>query len=133
MSEAITVSTLVPVPPEAVYRAWLDSREHGLFTGSKATVQRRVGGRFTAWDGYIEGTTLEMEPSRRIVQLWRTAEFPPGSPDSRLEVLLEAVEGGTKITLVHTNLPDGQGKEYEQGWLDYYFQPMRRYFGQSGG
>jgi hypothetical protein len=27
----------------------------------------RVGGKFTAWDGYIEGITLEMEPDKRIV------------------------------------------------------------------
>jgi len=119
MTEAITVSTTLPASPEAVYRAWLDAREHSLFRGAKATVERRVGGKFTAWDGYIQGRTLEVEPDRRIVQSWRTTEFPEGSGDSRLEVLLEAVGAGTRVTLVHTNIPDGQGKEYEQGWLDY--------------
>jgi len=44
-----------------------------------------------------------------------------------LEVLLEAADGGTRITLRHSNLPvDGTG--YEQGWRDYYFTPMQAYF-----
>ncbi len=62
------------------------------------------------------------------MQAWRTTEFPEGSPDSRLEMLLEEAKGGTKITLVHTNIPDGQGKDYEQGWIAFYFKPMKQYF-----
>ncbi len=132
MPDAIKVSTVLPATPEQVYRAWMDAREHGLFTGGKATVQKRVGGKFTAWDGYIEGKTLELEPNKRIVQAWRTTEFPEGTPDSRLEVLLEpAAKGGTKLTLVHTNIPKGQVKDLKQGWVDYYFEPMKTYFGQG--
>jgi uncharacterized protein YndB with AHSA1/START domain len=128
MAESIRVSTVVSVPPERVYRAWLDGDEHGHFTGSPAEIAPRAGGAFKAWDGYIEGTTLELEPFHRIVQAWRTTDFPDGAPDSRLEVLLKEVKDGTEITLVHTNIPDGQGKGYEQGWIDYYFTPMAEYF-----
>jgi uncharacterized protein YndB with AHSA1/START domain len=130
MSESLKVSTVLPASPEKVYTAWLDSEAHGRFTGGKAEIDPTVGGAFTAWDGYIQGVTLELEPFRRILQSWRTDDFPAGSPDSRLEVLLEAVEGGTRITLVHTEIPDGQSAEYKQGWLDYYFAPMGEYFSQ---
>lgn len=45
-------------------------------------------------------------------------------------MLLEPVEGGTKLTLRHTNVPDGQ-LEYEQGgWEESYFEPKREYFGR---
>lgn len=128
MAESIQVSDTVPATPERVYRAWLSSREHSAFTGGKAEVDPNVGGAFTAWDGYIQGKTIELEPYRRIAQTWRTTEFPPDSPDSRLEVLLEEAKGGTRMTLVHTNIPDGQGKGYEEGWVEYYFKPMKRYF-----
>ena len=40
---------------------------------------------------------IPAEPNRRIVQAWRTTEFPSSGPDSRLEVLLEETEGGTKV------------------------------------
>jgi activator of HSP90 ATPase len=69
-----------------------------------------------------------MEPHRRIVQTWRTSEFPEDSTDSRVELLLEEVVDGTKITLIHTEIPDGQGDGYKQGWEDFYFTPMRAYF-----
>ena len=128
MSEKLSMSTVLAATPQRVFRAWLDSREHGAFTGGAAEIDARVGGRFSAWDGYIEGTTLELEPPRRIVQFWRTTEFPEGSPDSRLEVLLEEVPEGARLTLVHTEIPDGQSESYRQGWEDYYFAPMRKYF-----
>lgn len=129
-TESLQLSWTLPVPPAEVYRAWLDSEAHGRFTGSKAQVEPGVGGQFSAWDGYIQGRTLELEPERRIVQAWRTAEFPEGSDDSRLELLLEPAAEGTCITLVHTEIPEGQGSSYRKGWGEFYATPMARYFGE---
>lgn len=128
MAERIEVSDVLPASPKVIYEAWLDGKKHGAFTGGKAEIDGRVGGKFTAWDGYISGTTILVEPFGRIVQTWRTTEFPDNAPDSELEVILQEVTGGTKITLVHTNIPDGQGEEYRQGWIDFYFVPMKEYF-----
>jgi activator of HSP90 ATPase len=131
--EKIEVSTFLPgTTPEQLYRAWLDGEMHGRFTGSAAQVDPQVGGRFSAWDGYITGMNLEFEPFRRIVQSWRTTEFPAGSPDSRLEVLLEEGDAGTNVRLVHTDIPDGQAEDYRQGWEDFYFEPMREFFAPGG-
>jgi uncharacterized protein YndB with AHSA1/START domain len=126
MTDSIRVSAVIPAPPRRIYEAWLDPRQHSAMTGSRATAD--TAGRFTAWDGYISGTTIVKEPPRRIVQGWRTSEFPAGSPDSRLEVLLEKVNGGTRVTLVHTEIPTGQGSSYEGGWHQFYLAPMRAYF-----
>ena len=83
---------------------------------------------FSAWDGYIFGTTLELTPNQRIVQAWRTSEFPEDAPDSHLEILLEEVAGGTKITLTHSNMPEDQVSSYRQGWEEFYFKPMKKFF-----
>jgi activator of HSP90 ATPase len=91
-------------------------------------VRPRINGKFTAWDGYIQGTTIEMEPNRRIVQRWRTTDFPSNSPDSVVEVVLEEVENGTKVVLIHTEIPEGQGEDYKKGWKEFYFNPMKDYF-----
>ena len=99
-------------------------------TGSAARVSGKAGGRFTAWDGYISGRTLELEPDQRIVQAWRTTEFPDDAPDSHLEVFLEKVKRGTKISFIHTGLPSGTAASYKQGWKDFYFTPMKAYFGK---
>ena len=53
------------------------------------------------------------------------------APDSRLEVSLEPVEAGTRLVLFHSGLPDGTAAEYEQGWRDYYFDPMASYFARQ--
>jgi activator of HSP90 ATPase len=131
MADRIEVSEVLPVKQKNLYEAWLDSDKHSAFTGSRAVIDRRVGGKFTAWDGYISGTTITVEPFSRIVQTWRTTEFPDDDPDSEIEVLFEEVKEGTKITLVHTEIPDGQGEEYRQGWIDFYFTPMKEYFSKK--
>jgi len=127
-ADEIRVDGLLPALPAQVYEAWLDAANHGAMTGSEATSDPRPGGRFTAWDGYIEGTHEELYPPHRIVQRWRTSEFPADAPDSRLEVHLAPHPEGTAVTFVHTGIPAGQGAAYEQGWVDHYLTPMRQYF-----
>jgi activator of HSP90 ATPase len=105
-------------------------KSHSAMTGSPAKVDSKVGGRFTAWDEYIFGSTLDLDPNKRIVQSWQTSEFPDEAPDSRLEVLFEESKSGTKIILTHLNMPDDQVVSYKQGWEDFYFKPMREYFGK---
>jgi activator of HSP90 ATPase len=131
MAYDFELSDVLPATPQAIYAAWLSSDGHTAMTGADAQVDPRVGGEFEAWDGYISGRTLQLEPGRRIVQSWRTAEFSPADEDSQVEVLLEPVAAGTRITLRHTNVPDGQ-RGYEQGgWQENYFDPMRAYFGPT--
>ena len=86
-------------------------------------------GRFTAWDGYITGRTVSSVPHTKVVQAWRTTEFPPKVPDSVVTIHFDAADGGTKVTLVHENIPEGQAEAYEQGWDEHYFAPMKAYFG----
>lgn len=127
MSEQIeVVSSIIPATPTEIFRAWLSGPEHAQMTGAEATW--KADGSFSAWDGYILGRTLERSEPRSFVQTWRTSEFPDEAPDSRLEVMLEASGQGTRITLVHTELPDGQSANYAQGWDENYFEPMVEYF-----
>ncbi len=44
---------------------------------------------------------------------------------------LEEVKGGTRVTLLHSDIPDGQGKKYEEGWQESYFEPMKEYFSEE--
>ncbi|MCB9231221.1 MAG: SRPBCC domain-containing protein [Bacteroidia bacterium] len=128
MLERLEVSTVLPISREELYNGWLDSEEHSEFSGGTAEIDPTEGGRFTAWEGYIEGKNLILEPYSRIVQAWRTSEFPETSEDSRLEILLDETEEGTRITLVHTEIPEGLGERFETGWVDHYFMPMAEYY-----
>ena len=122
-----TVSEWFPALPEEIYLAWLDSNGHSQMTGSPARISSQVGVEFEAWDGYIFGRNLELEPGKRILQTWRTTEFDPSEQDSLVEIVFELVLNGTKVTIHHSNLP-AHGSQYQQGWVDFYFQPMKVYF-----
>ena len=108
MAEAFEVTAEIPASPELIYTAWLDGKLHTAMTGAGAEVDPVVGGKHSAWDGYIWGVNLEMEAGKRFVQSWRTTEFPEEAEDSRVEVRLISVDEHTEVTLVHTNIPDGQ-------------------------
>ena len=129
MKNEFTLVVTINSKAEKFYEAYLSSEGHTALTGSPARVDGTVDGDFTAWDGYIQGMFLELEKNKRIVQAWRTAEFPDEAEDSIVEILLEEDHGKTKLTLKHTNIPEGQADEYKTGWEDFYFKPMREYFG----
>jgi activator of HSP90 ATPase len=128
MKETITVSESFPITSDKLYKAWLNSKEHSSFTGSKAIISKELNRKFTAWDGYISGKNLILEPNKRIVQSWRATDFPDKHPDSFIEIIFEPKKAGTKITLKHSGIPEGMGKDYKKGWKDFYFKPMKDYF-----
>ena len=127
-----TIKTTINAKPETIFNLWLSSEGHSKMTGGRASATDMLGGSFSAWDGYIEGRNLVLEPFHRIVQSWRTTEFKVSEPDSRLEILLKEVDGQTELTLIHTELPP-HGAQYEVGWEDHYFKPMKAYFSNING
>ena len=128
MKNEFTLTVMINAKAGAIYKAWLSSEGHSAITGSPAKVEGVVGGNFVAWDGYIQGMFLELKENKRIVQAWRTAEFPIESEDSIVEILLEEDHGKTKLTLKHSNIPKSQADSYRSGWDDFYFNPMKKYF-----
>jgi activator of HSP90 ATPase len=129
MKNGFTLSETFNASTETIFKAWLSTQGHTLMTGSPAKINGLANGEFTAWDGYIWGTFLELEPNKRILQLWRTGEFPEDAEDSQVEILLEDIDSKTKLTLIHTKIPEDQVDSYKTGWLDFYFKPMKEYFG----
>ncbi len=128
MPFSFTVTDIIPATPQQIYEAWLDSRGHTKMTGSAARAKPVQGATFSAWGGYIKGKNLTLEPGRSIVQSWRTTKFAKQDPDSQIEVLLEPIPEGTRITLHHTNVPNGHTGYQDGGWQQHYFDPMKQYF-----
>lgn len=128
MSYAFKLSRVLPASPAEIYEAWLSSAAHTAMTGGEAKASKRTGAAYSAWDGYITGRNLELVAGERIVQTWRTSEFPDDHPDSTITVELRAVKEGTRLTLTHEGVPDGQTSYETNGWEDFYFSPMIAYF-----
>ncbi len=127
-TKLIKQKVLIQASPEEVYKALTNVKIHSEFTGGKATGLARKGCKFTAWDGYIIGKYLELEQGKRMLMEWRTTEFPEEHPSSVLEFTFKEKGKGTEIQLKQTGLPASQADSYKQGWIDYYWIPMKTYF-----
>jgi activator of HSP90 ATPase len=116
------------VTPTQIYDTFLSSKGHSEMTGGSAKMSDKVGGKFTAWDGYITGRNIKLLPGEKIVQAWRTSEFSEKTEDSLLTIELSPSKNGTKLKMTHSNIPGGQEKSYGPGWKENYWEPMKEYF-----
>jgi activator of HSP90 ATPase len=110
--------------PHEVYDALMDPKKHAAFTGGKAVISQKAGGKFSVFDGYAEGTNAELEPDKKIVQNWRAEDWPAGVY-SKATFAFTKTEGGTKLTFTQTDVPEGFAADIAQGWKDYYWGPMK--------
>ena len=122
-----TLNTKIKATAKEIYTNWLSSAGHTKMTGGAASGSDIVGDNFTAWDGYIGGKNLVLDPYNRIVQSWRTSQFEEGEEDSQIEIRLVEHCDYTELTLIHTKVPES-GEHYIEGWNTHYFQPMKEYF-----
>jgi uncharacterized protein YndB with AHSA1/START domain len=123
----VVASVDIAASPERVFQA-LASREvvewwvnPGIFDTREWQGDVRIGGRWRAsglgrGQPYaLEGEFLEIDPPRRLVHTWQGVGAP-GTP-SIVTYLLEPIDGGTRLTLRHTDIvaPDG-GNGINLGW-----------------
>jgi activator of HSP90 ATPase len=95
--------------------------------GGKATViSPVVGGAFTLFGGYILGRHLVLKPDERIVQAWRSADWPAGIY-SIVKFDLKEQGAGTKIVFDHTGFPTGEAEHLVAGWKANYWEPLEKF------
>jgi len=133
MFASITMTIDLPVYPERVFRAWLDSFEHSLFTGQPAQVDPKDNLHFETLGGSVRGKYISVSPFDRIVQTWEMAEFPQNAPDARIEFRLEPTCTGTELKINQTGVEMTQTRRMMEWWDKKYFHPMRAYFDNLAG
>ena len=108
----------------AVYELLMDSKKHSaLAAGDEVKISRKVGGKFNV-GGYIEGVNLELAPDEKIVQSWRYEDWPAGH-FSKATFSFKEEGGKTKMTFTQTGVPVQFYEDIKQGWIDYYWTPMK--------
>ena len=120
------------VPPHDVFEALMDSKKHAAFTGDTAKIDRRVGGGFSVWGGYATGKTSRLEKDTVIVQSWRTSDFANGDPDSKVTFRLSKKGNGTRLAFVQSGVPDRQAADLRQGWIDFFWTPLKEFLRAPG-
>jgi uncharacterized protein YndB with AHSA1/START domain len=103
----------------------------GVKPGTKmAEIGREAGAAFTLFGGYITGRQIELVPNERIVQVWRSASWEPGSYSIARFVLVES-GSETRIKFDHTGFPKGQAEHLAEGWKGNYWEPLAKVLGDE--
>lgn len=110
---------------EEIYNALVNPFSIELWTGYPANMSEVEGSEFELWEGEIAGKNLKFEKDRMIVQEWY---FGEQEESSVVTITLQPEKKGTRIFLVHTNVPEPEMEDMEKGWNRYYFGALKHYF-----
>jgi len=121
-AEVFTGSIYVDAPPAEVFAHFTDADALSSWMGDRAQVEPRPGGVFLIYfeDRVVEGRYLVVDFPGRLVVTWGrhgSVRLPPGG--STLEVTFTAEGTGTRVSVVHTGLPDPERALHALGWSHY--------------
>jgi activator of HSP90 ATPase len=134
MSTSITQKIVFKnTTPAALYDLYLNSKKHSAATGADAKLSTKVGGAFSAYEGYITGKNLHLQQDKLIVQTWRASEWESSDPDSIFIMELQAKGKNTVLHISHLNMPDSKADSIGKGWHEHYWEPWRLYLGAAAG
>jgi activator of HSP90 ATPase len=133
MARTIQQTVRFRLAPERLFDIYMDSKKHSAATKFAASVSRKVGGRFSAFNGMLQGKNLAIVPKRMIVQAWRGSDWKKTDLDSILILTFSKAPGGGQISLVHANVPDKHYAGIQKGWPKYYWNPWRIYLKHKSG
>ncbi len=127
MTKAIEQTVRFSATPAELFEMYLDSKKHSAATGGTARMSRKVGGKFTAWEGQLNGKNLLIVKNQMIVQEWRSSQWKASDSPSILILTFSKAPGGSQVDLTHVNVPEHDHAGVTKGWTKYYWEPWKKY------
>ena len=131
----VTSEIVIGAPPDTVFPYFTDPERMVRWMGTEADMDARPGGAFrilVAGRYAAGGEFVEVDPPNRVVFTWgwegEGNAVPPGS--STVEVTLTPQDEGTRVVLVHRDLPEDSRAPHAHGW-EHYVQRLA--IAASGG
>lgn len=112
--------------PSWIFALLADSKRHTKLTGQTAKISRKVGGPFSVRGGQVTGINVDLVPGERLVQAWRTKDFPRGVFSMAAFQLSPTKTGGTELVLTHRGVPKNLIPKIEKDWKKNYWDKIRR-------
>jgi len=119
------------VPPQLLYETLLDANRVSAFTGGASKVENKVGGQFILFDGAVQGTQVELVPSKKIVQKWRFQTWPENHFSNVTFAFEQQGSSSTILTLTQLDIPSSDFERTTRGWETFFWQRIRGLFGWS--
>ena len=113
-----------------VWQALVDPTQIEGWGGGPAIMNDKVGTTFKLWGGEIYGKNIEVVSHKKLVQEWFGGKW---DEPSILTVHLYKKDPSTSsgqvtvVDLLHEKVPDEEAKDIEQGWKDYYMNPLKEF------
>ena len=122
----IEQTVLINATPRQVYHALMNQKKHAQFTGERARIRAKVGAPFNCYDDYITGVTLDLKPAQRIVQAWRSQNWPQGHY-SVVTFALFKKSGATQLRFTQIGVPASDYARKNNGWRMHYWHPLKAF------
>ena len=107
-----------------VWKALTDPKYIDVWGGGPVKMDDKVGTKFEFWGGDIHGKNIEVVPLKKLVQEWFGGKW---DKPSLVTFTLTKEDSKVIIDLLHTDIPDNEAKDIEQGWEEYYLGPLKEY------
>ncbi len=115
----------IKATPEEVFTAITNPFTIELWSGYPAQMEAKEGAEFSIFEGDIAGRNIKITENKELVQEWY---FGDRQEESIVTISLKPHQLGTKVTLEHTNVPDEEIEEFEEGWSVSYWGAIKDFF-----
>lgn len=123
--KTIKQTHIINATPGEVFQALTNPLTIELWSGFPADMQAVENTEFSIFDGDISGRNLKIVPDQQLVQEWY---FGDTNEQSVVTISLFPAKDRTRAELVHTNVPDEVYEEFREGWKDFYFGAIIKFF-----
>lgn len=114
--------------PKVIYETFMNSEKHSKFTGLRAEIDPKMGGKFSVGNNYAKGVTTKLVKDEKITQTWRPDEEQwPESHYSVINLDLEPKGEGTLLNFNQSGIPNACYELIRSGWDKYYWNPLKKY------
>ena len=135
----VAVEVQIDASPETVFDFFVDPHLMTQWMGRAVDVDPRPGGQFRCDirdETVASGEYVAVEPPTRVVFTWG---WEGGGPtvdpgQSTVEVLLDAEDDGTRVRLIHHDLPSAElARKHGHGWRHYLDRLAKAATGEDPG
>jgi uncharacterized protein YndB with AHSA1/START domain len=127
MAYNLSLEFQLSAAPDRVMQLLTDAVLIRKWSGGEAILENKEGGEFMMFDGWATGKVLKTGAAE-LAYTWKTTDWAEDTAPTEVHYLLKKYDGGTKVTITHTGLPnEDEMKSHRSGWTDYFFDPMEDY------
>jgi len=118
-----TEVTVSGATPEDIWRAITDPElTRGYYYGTDILSDWKVGSQWTSRAGdelYLEGTILEIDPPRKLVQTFHVASAEENAVNDEFSTVTWEVtpaDRGTNVRVIHDDMGEATARYTDGGW-----------------